>query len=240
MSTYSRHHRRMGIAVAGFLVLFIISGLLIQHTSWLGLDKRHIPAGAARFLYGVVVSKITTYKTMRQRVSHAARALYINDIHVAHVELNELRGAVENSNGIWVAGDGGLWLLSTNGELLDRFSTADGLPEQVVRLGQADDELVIDGLYQQWRLKEDQSGWDIYHGRQVAWSQAEAQRVLSQKERTALLSDAQGRLITWERLLLDLHSGRLFGTAGVVVVDAAALILMLLAVTGVVLWTRRR
>ena len=42
----------------------------------------------------------------------------------------------------------------------------------------------------------------------------------------------RGSGVSYERVLLDLHSGRLFGRGGEFVVDAAALCLLSLALTG--------
>lgn len=44
----------------------------------------------------------------------------------------------------------------------------------------------------------------------------------------------------WERILLDLHSGRLFGSAGVWVFDGAALLFIFLALSGVWVWAGKR
>lgn len=46
--------------------------------------------------------------------------------------------------------------------------------------------------------------------------------------------------LNWQRLLLDLHAGRLFGLAGQLVMDLAALVLVVLALTGTVIWSRSR
>lgn len=55
----------------------------------------------------------------------------------------------------------------------------------------------------------------------------------------ATLQDAAiCRQISWERWLLDLHAGRLFGVYGPQVMDAVALIFVILAGSGVVLWWR--
>ena len=43
-----------------------------------------------------------------------------------------------------------------------------------------------------------------------------------------------------ERLLLDLHSGRFFGSAGVLVYDVLALAIGFLAISGLILWIRGR
>jgi hypothetical protein len=46
--------------------------------------------------------------------------------------------------------------------------------------------------------------------------------------------------LNWQRLLQDLHAGRVFGWAGQWVMDLAALLLVVLALTGVVIWSRSR
>jgi uncharacterized iron-regulated membrane protein len=55
-----------------------------------------------------------------------------------------------------------------------------------------------------------------------------------------LRSAWRGTGLSLERVLLDLHSGRILGEAGVWLVDAAALLFLLLAGSGVWLWGRRR
>ena len=46
--------------------------------------------------------------------------------------------------------------------------------------------------------------------------------------------------ISIERLLQDLHSGRLFGIFGVILMDLASVALVLLALTGCWVWLRKR
>ena len=46
--------------------------------------------------------------------------------------------------------------------------------------------------------------------------------------------------ISWQRLMQDLHSGRWFGGWGVWMMDIAAVILLLLAVSGLWMWWGKR
>ncbi len=46
-------------------------------------------------------------------------------------------------------------------------------------------------------------------------------------------------LVTWDRVLLDLHTGRFFGSAGPYVMDAAAILLLVVASSGVYNWFKR-
>ena len=77
--------------------------------------------------------------------------------------------------------------------------------------------------------------------------QREPQRVLRilvdetrlDRRMQAIIDVAGQHGLPLERVLLDLHSGRIFGEAGVWLVDAAALLFLLLAGSGLWLWGRR-
>ena len=51
---------------------------------------------------------------------------------------------------------------------------------------------------------------------------------------------AQAPAMNLEQILLDLHSGRLFGSFGVLVMDLAAILLVVLSITGFVAWNSSR
>ena len=48
----------------------------------------------------------------------------------------------------------------------------------------------------------------------------------------------RGTGLTLERVLLDIHAGRIPGATGVFLVDAAALLFLVLAISGLWLWAR--
>jgi len=55
----------------------------------------------------------------------------------------------------------------------------------------------------------------------------------------SLLDQYRGSGLSWERLLLDLHSGRLFGSVGVFIIDLAGIALLLIALSGVWVWVTK-
>jgi len=54
------------------------------------------------------------------------------------------------------------------------------------------------------------------------------------------LSPARNQTISWQRVVLDMHSGRWFGPLGPWIVDLAALVLLFLACSGFWIWYSRR
>ena len=55
-----------------------------------------------------------------------------------------------------------------------------------------------------------------------------------------LRADYLGSILSLERVLLDLHSGRILGRFGPWLMDLAAVLLLVLAVTGIWLWNVRK
>jgi hypothetical protein len=87
-----------------------------------------------------------------------------------------------------------------------------------------------DDLLDEWR-PEDATA--------IAWS---APSQLSAAALKTISRQFRGSGLTLERVILDIHAGRVFGSAGRWLADAAASVFILLALTGIWMWagTRRR
>jgi len=46
--------------------------------------------------------------------------------------------------------------------------------------------------------------------------------------------------ITWLKLMQDIHSGQIFGFQGKLLNDIVGIIIILLAISGIILWKRKR
>ena len=230
-------HRAAGISAVLFVILFVATGLLLQHAPSLHLHRHHIPASWAYAFYDAQVLGSTDYRTANHWVSQAGHSLYIDAAPVAETELHRLLGAVETADGIWVAADDRLLLLSKQGQVLESLSLLQGLPETAMRLGIAEGALVLGGAHSIWRASASALQWHpLPPSTAVTWSQAASGEGLPIELQRSVLAHASAHLITWERLLADMHSGRLFGAVGVWLADLAAVLLLLLAATGAVLW----
>lgn len=235
-----KFHRRIGISSFIFLLIFVITGLLLQHTPGLHLDRHYIPAVLSKSLYSAAAHETIDYKTDSHWISQAGSFLYIDGIPIPYIELNSLQGAVESKSYIWVVADNKLWLLSKQGEIVDEFSFLSGLPSPTTKIGRASDgTIIIRGLHQNWQAKEDTQAWQAYHGGQVIWATPDQNFNLPEHIRESVFEHVNAHLISWERVLLDVHSGRLFGVIGIVIADLAALLLLFLAATGIFLWLKR-
>ena len=231
-------HRSLGILTVLFLLAFATTGLLLQHASALGLDRRHVSWPVVLALYGLAPSPPVSFRIGERWVSQAGSFLYFEDAPVPQLRLSELRGAAENSAGIWAAGNDKLWLLSARGEVLEDLSFGSGLPDIARGLGTGQDGgIIIRGLYGNW-VSRSGDDWQPYAGT-PAWTVPRPAVYVPAVMQRRITAHAASHLLSWERLLQDLHSGRLFGAPGVFLADFASLLLLLLAFTGLTMWFRR-
>jgi uncharacterized iron-regulated membrane protein len=79
--------------------------------------------------------------------------------------------------------------------------------------------------------------WDLITNDGIKWAE---QHYLSDDERAQLLAAFRGNSLKLERVILDLHSGRIFGRYGVYLMDAAATALLWLSLSGLWVWSSRR
>ena len=237
---YRKLHRSIGIGSFIFLLIFVMTGLAIQHTEWFDLDGRYIPSSLSSYLYGATIQNTVDYKTDNRWVSQAGSFLYIDGLPVSHIELNNLQGVVEDGTYIWIVGDNQLWLLTQRDEIVDRLSVLSGLPTVMRRIGynQAG-TIVIGGSRNNWLVDEYLQDWQVYSGSQITWSAPVNSAKVPTDLKETIIVHANNHLVSWERTLLDFHSGRLFGTVGVVIADFVALLLLFLSATGVFLWLKR-
>ncbi|MDH3900042.1 MAG: PepSY domain-containing protein, partial [Gammaproteobacteria bacterium] len=134
--------------------------------------------------------------------------------------------------------EGQLLLFTANGELIERLDGATGVPAGMLSLGLTPaGELAIHAAHGYYRTDDSFLEWHETEDLEADWSRS---TVPSAELRSALQQAWRGTGLTLERLLLDLHSGRILGSWGVYLVDAAAVLFLLLAISGVWLWGKRR
>ena len=199
-----------------------------------------MPSYLAESLYSTTVRETTNYRTDNYWVSQAGNSLYIDGQYVALLELNNLKGAIEDGTYLWIVGDNKLWILTKQGEIVEELSIFNGLPNLINKIGRnRDGALIVGGLNGDWLVDETAQDWQVYRRGSIVWTTPATDSELPMSMREVILVHANNHLISWERLLLDFHSGRLFGNIGVVIADIAALLLVFLSATGVFLWLRR-
>jgi len=233
-----RWHRRVGLAAAIFFVFLAVTGTLLGHADRLGLTGARAEWEFVLALYGrAAPGEPLAFAVDGSWVAWLDGALFVDDT-VATRDTGKPLGAAAAGPGIAVATSQAVFLLRPDGALIERLDrpALPGAPEALGRTPEGRLALRTPrGIY---LADAALLGWEeVPTGTDVQWS---APSALPPQRTEALLAAWRGPAPTWDRVLADVHSGRILGRWGPWLVDILSLALVVLVATGVIQWARRR
>lgn len=234
VSTVRRLHRILGVATAVFLLWMAASGILINHSDALGLATRHVSSPALLDWYGLRgPERISSFRVGSGWLSFTGTNAYFDGEEIT--TLAGGRGAVRTESMLVAAGNRELLLLDHEARLLERVPWLHG--ETIDGLGTSDGRVVARTGEQTWVADEQLLVWRELEtpSAPVQWSLPET-APMQVKERLA--QSYRGGVLSLQRVLLDIHSGRIFGEAGIWVYDLLGLATIVIAMSGLLLWLR--
>lgn len=229
----------MGITSAVFVILLSFSGLILHHGPLLDLDDRFIDSSGLLSWYGIEVPDITIrYSAGQHDVQLIAESIYFDGDRLPG-SFPDLKGFVATDFGFVAATTNQLLLLTEQGEVIEVLGRVNLVPAGISLIGTSSPGQIV--LQTSMGIVEadlDAARWTQSTAlvSQLDWS---LPSVPEPRLTAQIQSDYAASLLSWERLLLDIHSGRILGNPGIVLVDLMALLFMLMAATGVWIWTRR-
>ena len=226
-------HRRIGAAVAVLVMLLAITGVLINHSQSLGWYRKPVYSTLLADLYGIPVEAVQSgFRVDRQWILQLGEQLLLDLQPVADCP-GHLLGAAKLEDMIAVVCGRQLLLLDAQGALIE---SSGSVPDQGQRIALQDSRLLLatsagnfaydDGVGA-WQPVQESGNWIVAETLPANWQ-------------AQLASQTPVPGLTWERVLLDLHSGRLFGNVGVWIVDLVGVAICLLAISGVYAWAGRK
>lgn len=228
-----RWHRRIGLSLSALFVVVVGTGLLLNHAEDLGLRQRALQADWLYRWYDMQPATPPVGFPVGDRWVIALERTISLDAMVMP-DFGPAVGAIPLGETIVVAAPREIVVLDADGELVERLTSAalpGGAVSRVGRLANQD-EIILETDTGGFRAGADLLDWRPFNGDEfgaIAWSApAQPPEALA----TAAVAAYRGESLTAHRVVLDLHSGRFFGPAGVVLVDLAAIGLLFLALSG--------
>ncbi|HIF54633.1 MAG TPA: PepSY domain-containing protein [Methylococcaceae bacterium] len=226
-------HRYIGLTSSLVLIMLAVTGIALNHTAELQLDQRTIKSTAILDWYGIKSpDKLRSFATRNHWLTQMGQKIYF-DQHVFLENQSPLLGVVETEQFIVIAFYNSLQLLTHSGELIEKIPFAaiehigSGLQQSIVIQSSQGYTSSNDGLL----------SWQPYLDKPVTWSTSQATpEILA----TPLQQSFVRSILPVERVILDLHSGRLFGTFGVIIVDISGIFLLILAISGCAIWLKHK
>lgn len=228
-----RWHGRIGVAAAVFFVSLATTGIILNHATTLQLNSHRIHATWLARWYGLKTEHPTQGFAAKENYLVAANGAWLlNDRLVADNAPLPV-GMVDMEGIIYVASADRLYLYSADGTLIEKLSGATLPAPPVTGIGITQSRIALRtnrGVY----ASDDGVDWKAVALDPVEWSQASAIPAAMQARAAERLTPG----ISAETLLLDIHSGRIVGAWGPLLVDIVALVLTGLAISGAVVFFR--
>lgn len=236
-SIIHKWHKKFGVFAALFVIFLVISGIALNHSQQLQLNKNYIQTQWLLDLYQInPASEPVSFEADGIRVSQLGERIYFDRREIAK-DVQQLIGLVIANEVVTVAFDGQLIVLSKGGETIEHLTGVEGVPAGMKEIGSDDQgDIVIKAAHGYYHVNLDALEWKEYDYLDASWLLASA---IPDALNEDLLQQYRGSGLTIERVLLDLHSGRIVGPWGVYFVDLIALLLLVLSCTGVWMWWKR-
>jgi hypothetical protein len=226
-------HRYIGLLSAIVLIMLAITGIALNHTEDLKLDSQMIQSKIILDWYGInSPDNQLSYSTEHHWLTQINQQLYF-DHKLLLENTDTLLGVVETNDFVITALSHSLLLLSLEGELIEQspFNEIEkiGLDQQQRIVIKSSETTVYsdDGLL----------SWHPHNNLPVKWSETSA---APESIVQNIKNNFRSSILPLERVLLDIHSGRFFGSAGVIIVDISGIMLLILALSGCAIWLKHK
>lgn len=231
-------HRYLGAAGAFFLLTLALTGFALNHSEQLGLDGTRLDWPLLNRLYGLAPeAPPVSYRAGRHWITALEGRWYLDGQYLGP-KAGAPIGAVAAGGVLALASRDSLTLALPGGEVVERLE-AQALPSDIAALGTGPEGRVVlrsaDGI--SYRADQAVVTWQAAPDVDTDWSRpAQPPPAITD----AVLRDHRGAGLPATRVLADLHSGRILGLSGQIVMDLAGLALLALIGTGFYNWLRRR
>lgn len=229
----------MGVSLLVFVLFLAITGITLNHSADLGLDRRYVSWSWLLDAYGIEVPLDSgSFADEGHRATLLGDRLFL-DGHDTEQRIPALSGLVVRDPLILVAGEYSVRVFTVDGDPVEIIDLSSMLSGAIERVGIAGPHAIIESAGALLRSDADISFFEPFDGdnETVTWSLATPPDAADQ---AALNAAWRGRGVTIERALLDFHSGRILAVPGTLLMDFVAVCLVVLSLSGLILAHQRR
>jgi hypothetical protein len=229
-------HKFTGIAVCVFLIHLSITGIFLNHTEDLGLDEKYTASPMILSLYNISIpNQKESFLVDDIFISRFGDQVFMGSQPIIKSE-SPIMGAAFSNQIVTIAFTNEMVLLTQEGELIERISSAE-LPENIQKLGVSKGILYLKTQNQVWESSDEAQLWEVSKSDFNDWSNEVTMSDQKIKEVEIYFS---GKGVSLEQFFLDLHNGNIIKNLGKWFLDLIAIFLLLLSISGIWIWLRKR
>ncbi|MCP4002096.1 MAG: PepSY domain-containing protein [Gammaproteobacteria bacterium] len=228
-------HRYGGISSALLVIVICTTGLLLNHTDDLNLSKQTVGNEWLLDWYGIKTPSTVSYISGSHYASQLNESIYFDGVPVEG-SYTHLQGLAVSDNGVIIATTNQLIILTPEAALIEVLDARHGIPEGIENFGLLPSgAFVLNAKNTIWIADNDLLEW-VKTNNPIDKSSWSTHAALPSSILNRINQNYHGSGLSTERILLDLHSGRIFGRAGPWLADAVAILFIILAATGTWMW----
>ena len=231
-------HRRLGLVALAFMIALSVTGIMLNHTESLKLDEIMVESDLLLNWYELNPQGVPiNYKLDQNFISQWDGQLFFNSSTLLNSK-QKLLGAVIANEIIITALDRSILLLDDTGEVIEHINMPIKF-DIIKKIGIKNQTAVIQTRdLKIFSADENILNWQADNNNGVNWS---TPIELNNSQQDKLKQAFRGNGLNLERVILDLHSGRLFNASwGILIMDISAVVIIILSLSGFWVWWSRR
>jgi hypothetical protein len=237
LKSINQVHKFTGIAVCVFLIHLSITGIFLNHTEDLGLDEKYTDSPMILALYNISMpNKEESFLVDNHFISRFGNQVFLDNQPVFKSEV-PIIGAIIFNQMLVIAIENEIILLTEEGELIETLTTANGVPVNIQKLGAFNSLLFLKTSNQVWESNDEGQEWRVSNSSFNEWSN---EVVMPDEKTQQVESYFLGKGVSLEQFFLDLHNGNIIKGFGKWILDIIAIFLLLISISGVWIWLRKK
>ncbi len=237
IKSWVRWHRRIGIFFALPAILLSITGILLNHSGFLKLDKTYITNSSILAWYGMEPSSSPEAISIgNNTITLIENLLYVNEKRVLEGAKGLTGGGELNKMLIVSTKDSVLLLEKDTNNIIEKLGSESLPGGDIISSSIKDNKYLLDTT--KGRFSASPEITNFLTNEREALPKANPTSISKELLET-ILHDWRGRGLSLWRIILDLHSGKFFGSIGTFIADIFAMSLLFLVATGFYLWRKR-
>lgn len=230
-------HKKIGISSFVIVIILVITGLLLNHTEEFKLHKTFITNKWLNEWYGIEIPQAELgLRYDKTWFSQVANQLYLNQNRIDNIQSTNLIGIEKTPFGWLIATENTLVLLTDETELIDIIASQQKIEKGLLFQQKLVLQLADKQYYQLAEPYEKLTKLNSIPSQAIE----QKLRPLPDEIKQAINQQFQQKGLSLERVLLDTHSGRIFGKFGVYVIDIFSILFLILSITGFWLYLKRK
>lgn len=228
-----KFHRYTGLSVGIIIIMLSITGIILNHTEDLQLDHQFVKSPAILDWYGIAAPELQNSFAIQQHwLTQSGEQIFL-DAKPVYKTQKVLVGATINRAFITAAFNDFLLLLTPEGKVIEQINK-----KSIQKIGiEEGDRIYIKSQDIVYFSDDALLSWQIADHPPLQWS---IPAPLPDGLQNRLKTLSRNTILPYERVILDIHSGRFFGAYGTYIIDLAGIFFVLLAISGTWIWLKHR